>query len=189
MRNPETLFCSDVKRQHVTKCGATVCTRKATPENLPHSLRIQSSHLTCDFMRKSYTRDVSTGRVMTVFGGMTPRLQLSHSDSGARRPSSHSSSMSDGVQPSAQPLELKPEARQDRNTHGDAINTQDKQASACVPVRSWCWTSHWGCYLEGCAALRRPHRRSFFHWDLRPGTCEDQRGSKGQFNQTIWKSI
>lgn len=65
-------------------------------------------------MRKSYTRAVSTGRVMMVLGGMTPRLQLSHSDKGARRPSPHSNSKSDDVHPSAQPVELKPEVQHDK---------------------------------------------------------------------------
>lgn len=82
-------------------------------------------------MRKSYTRAVRTGRVMMVFGGMTPRLQLSHSDSGARRPSPHSSSKSADTNPSAQPVELKPEVQHDK---GLIINIQYIFASVCVCV-------------------------------------------------------
>lgn len=70
-----------------------------------------AAYCTCDFRRKSYTRAVSTGRVMTVLGGTAPRLQLSQSDSGARRPSAHSSSKSDGAHPFAQPEEFRPEAQ------------------------------------------------------------------------------
>lgn len=67
-----------------------------------------TNNSTCDFMRKSYTRAVRTGLVMTVLGGMTPRLQLSQSDSWARPPSGHSNSKSEESQPSAQPVHLKP---------------------------------------------------------------------------------
>lgn len=70
--------------------------------------RIRPHELTCDFMRKSYTRAVRIGRVMTVFGGIAPRLQLSHCESAARRPSAHSSSKSSDVKSSAQPEVFKP---------------------------------------------------------------------------------
>lgn len=70
--------------------------------------KIWPYELTCDFTRKSYTRAVRIGRVMTVFGGIAPRLQLSHCESAARRPSAHSSSKSSDVKSSAQPEVFKP---------------------------------------------------------------------------------
>lgn len=85
-------------------------------------------------MRKSYTRAVSTGRVMMVFGGMTPRLQLSHSDSGARRPSPHRSSKSADPKPFDQPVEFKPGRIQNKHTVHVCI-------SVCVFMSKLCLES------------------------------------------------
>lgn len=53
-------------------------------------------------------RAVRTGRVITIFGGTAPKLQVFHSVRGARLPSLQSSSKSKGSQPSAQPLVFRP---------------------------------------------------------------------------------
>lgn len=99
---------------------------------LPAGVKYLLKEMTCDFMRKSYTRAASTGRVMTMFGGMAPRLQLSHSDRAARRPSGHRSSKSDDLKPSTHPVEFKPEWKHKMTTDSTCVWNSATVSWLCI---------------------------------------------------------